>query len=252
MRLKVNLNIAYVLFISVLLSACGAGYYPVKSTRNLYPIDVKIAQDSSILAFYQPYKSKLDAEMNKVIGVSTHALVKKSAVAESTLGNFFADACLQQAMLIDKNIDFAMPSTTGGLRADLPSGDLKLLNIFEVMPFENELVVIEMKGKDVQELVNFIVASGGQPIAGIEIKYSDKVATDIKIKGVPFDISRNYKVLTSDYIIGGGDNVKGLQNIVNKSVVGLKVRDALLAYVQQETAAGRKINTNLDGRIKQN
>ena len=142
-----------------------------------------------------------------------------------------------------------MPSTKGGIRVDVPKGAIKLSNIFELMPFENELVAFTLKGTDVQELINFVAASNGQPIAGIRLKIADKKPVDIFIKGKPFDPQKTYRVLTSDYIAGGGDNALGFKNPVEKKVLGLKVRDALINYVKEIQAAGKTLNPQLDGRI---
>lgn len=234
-----------------LLYACSTGYYPIKSNRNLYSISAQIPVDSGILNIYKPYKLTMDKEMSTVVAVSTNALTKRSGLLETNLGNFFADACLQQAKLLVPEIDFALPSTVGGMRTDLPAGNITRSNIFELMPFENQLVVIEIKGNDVLEMVKYILNTGAHPVSGIRIRYKDKQPTSITINGVALQLDKTYKLLTSDYIVGGGDGVKGLNNIISQVPVELKVREALEKYVQQETAAGRSLNFKLDGRIKQ-
>lgn len=240
------------LFVSLLIAGCSPSYLVQKSERALVPINSSISSDTEMSTFIRPYKTALDEEMNRVIGFAAHALVKRSPVFETTLGNFFADACLQQARLIIKDIDFALPTTTGGMRNDLPAGDLKMSSIFELMPFENELIVVELKATDVEELVQFILETGGQPISGIKISYKDKKTTDIRINGAKLDANKTYKLLTSDYILGGGDSVKGITNPINRTVLNLKVRDALLNYIKQETIAGNQIKSMLDGRVKDN
>lgn len=252
MDLKSSFLHIKLLLIVFLLSGCSAKFSVQKSERALITINNAIESDQHLTSLIAPYKINLDAEMNRVIAKSAHALVKRSPVFESTLGNFFADACLQQARLLNPSIDFAMPSTSGGMRIDLPAGNLILSNIYELMPFENELIVVDIKGSEIMQLVAFILKTGGQPIAGLQIKYKNNTATEVLIKGKPVETEKIYKMLTSDYILGGGDSVQGISNVSNKQVLGLKVRDALVNYLKQETAAGREINVILDGRVKEN
>ena len=122
-------------------------------------------------------------------------------------------------------------------------------NLFELMPFENELIAFTLKGADVQQLLNFIAATNGQPVAGLHLKIVDKKPVDVFIKGKPFDPRQTYRVLTSDYIAGGGDNALGFKDPVDKKVLGLKVRDALINYVKEKQAAGESINPKSNGRI---
>jgi 2',3'-cyclic-nucleotide 2'-phosphodiesterase (5'-nucleotidase family) len=232
-----------------LVFSCSSGYKLVKANRAEYAINKELTADSTIIKAYLPYKKQLDEEMNQILGYSEQPLVKNNDLPENLLSNFFSDAVLRQALKIDPAIDFTIPSTKGGIRVDLPKGEIRLSNIFELMPFENELVAFTLKGTDVQELLNFIAASGGQPVAGIQMKIIDKKPADVRINGRPFDVNKTYRVLTSDYVAGGGDNTKGFKDPLDKKVLGLKVRDALISDVKDSQATGKTINPKLDGRI---
>jgi 2',3'-cyclic-nucleotide 2'-phosphodiesterase (5'-nucleotidase family) len=245
-------KVSIVLITISLLLSCSPSYRVVKTNRADYAINKSLAVDSVLIKTYLPYKEQLDAEMNQVLGYSEVAMAKNNDLPETILGNFFSDAVLQQALKYDPTIDFSMPSTKGGIRVDVPKGAIKLSNIFELMPFENELVAFTLKGTDVQELINFIAASNGQPIAGIRMKIADKKPVDVVIQGKAFDPQKTYRVLTSDYIAGGGDNALGFKNPMEKKVLGLKVRDAIINYVKEMQAAGKTLNPQLDGRITKN
>ncbi|TCC85776.1 5'-nucleotidase C-terminal domain-containing protein [Pedobacter hiemivivus] len=237
------------LSVVLLVASCSSGYQLVKANRAEYPINKDVAVDSTVIKTYLPYKKQLDAEMNQILGYSDALMVKNNDLPETILGDFFSDAVLQQALKYDPTIDFSMPSTKGGIRVDVPKGEIKLSNIFELMPFENELVAFTLKGTDVQQLLNFIAATNGQPIAGLRLKIVDKKPVDVFINGKAFDSNKTYRVLTSDYIAGGGDNALGFKNPIERKVLGLKVRDALINYVKENQAAGKTINPKLDGRI---
>lgn len=233
---------------SILLS-CSSGYQLVKANRAEYNINNSVVADSAIIRYYLPYKQQLDAEMNQVLGYTEVEMVKSNLLPETVLGDFFSDAVLSEALKIDPTIDFAMPSTKGGIRVDVPKGAIKLSNIFELMPFENELLAFTLKGSDVQDLLNFIAVTSGQPVAGIRLKIKDGKPVDVLIQGKPFDPNKTYRVLTSDYVAGGGDNARGFNNPIEKKVLGLKVRDAIINYVKANQAAGKTLNPKLDGRI---
>lgn len=236
-------------FTLLLLASCSAKYTLVKTNREEYAINNKLEQDSTIIKTYLPYKAQLDAEMNKVIGHSDIRLTKRVDIPECLLGNFFADAVLMEAKKLNSTIDFTMPSTKGGLRNDLAKGPITVANIFELMPFENQLLLFKLSGKDVLTVLRFIAASGGQPVAGLKMKIINKQPEQIFINDKPFDINKDYMVLTSDYIASGGDDAKGFGNPISSSALGLKVRDALLKAVADLEKEGKRINTTLDGRI---
>jgi len=243
----------YLLAISLLfLGSCSTKYALVKSNRAEYNINKDVAVDSSIIKLYLPYKTQLDVEMNTVIGHSAVTLAKQTNTPESVLGNFFADAVLQQALKITSNIDFVFPTTKGGLRNDIEKGPITVAAVFELMPFENQLVLIELKGSDVLNVLNFIAGTDGQPVARLKMNIKDRKAEQVIINGKPFDVNKNYFVLTSDYIANGGDDSKGFSNPVSRKNIGLLVRDALLNEVKETEKSGKEINTKLDGRITKN
>lgn len=239
----------FLTLVIALLSACSTKYALVKSNREEYNINTNLAVDSTIIKTYLPYKSELDREMNQVIGYTDVTLTKSSKLPESVLGNFFADAVLNQAKKIEPNIDFAIPTTNGGLRNDIAKGEITVSKVFELMPFENETVVFTLKGSDVLEILNFIASSGGQPVSGVKMKIENKLSKDVFIGGKAFDVNKTYMVLTSDYIASGGDGTTGFSRPIAKKVIGLKVRDALLQEIKQLNANGKRINTILDGRV---
>lgn len=245
-----NLNTFFISVLFAVFSGCQSHYALVKSGRGEYRMDSTVTVDSGIVKTYMPYKQKMEAQMSAVLGQSAIAMPKIDS-AEIYLGNFYADAAATEARKV-VSFDFAIPTTKGGLRYALPKGNITLSAIFELMPFENELVLLKLKGTDVQQLLNFIAASGGQPVSGLRMKIKDKLPAEVTINGTPFNPNNTYTILTSDYLANGGDNTKGLSSPLERKNVGLRVRDALINYVKQQTAAGKTINVQLDGRITKN
>lgn len=188
--------------------------------------------------------------MNRVIGHAPISLTKPGNSPETLLGNFFTDALIEEGRKIHPHIDVSF-GTKGGLRTEIAKGDITIGKVFELMPFENELVVLELTGEGIQRLAQFIAASNGQPVSGIEIDIVNESPTNIRIGGKPFDESKTYHLLTYDYLANGGDDMRGLDNPVNRYDLGIKVREVLIQYIEQRTTEGKPITAQLDGRIKQ-
>lgn len=231
--------------------ACKSNYQIAQAKRTEYNINSSLEVDSTIIKTYTPYKLKMEAEMNQVIAHSNVLMskVESDKNPESLLSNFFADATFFEAKKIDSNIDFAMPTTKGGLRVDIPKGEVTMSNIFETMPFENELIVFTLSGADVQDLINTIAVNNGEPTSGLKMKIVERKPVNVLINDKAFDPSKTYRVLTTDYIAGGGDNYQSFKKPLDKKILGLKVRTALINYVQSLERDGKRINPTLDGRI---
>ena len=137
----------------------------------------------------------------------------------------------------------------GSLRALLPKGDITVGNIFQLMPFENELVVLWLRGKDVKRLLDIFAAEGGQGVAGVRMQIKDGKAVNCTIQGKPIDDETLYSIATNDFLAGGNDRMIPLASPVKRVDPGLKIRNILMEYVIRETHEGRKIQSKLDGRI---
>jgi 2',3'-cyclic-nucleotide 2'-phosphodiesterase (5'-nucleotidase family) len=232
---------------SILLSSCNRHFTVTSNQYKQYAIDQSAGQDSSLIRYYLPYKKQMEAEMSRVIGRTEQQLTKTSE-PETLMGDFFSDAILTEGLKKDPTIQFTL-STKGGLRTSFPKGNITVEDVFELMPFENELVVLKMSGASVQKIIDFIVKSNGQPVAGITMKIKDKTASDILIAGKPFDSSQTYNVLTYDYLANGAEGLEFLSEAIERKNIDKKVRDALIDYISDLTSAGKTINTQLDGRI---
>ena len=231
----------------VFLAACSSKYQLIKTEKQLYPISAEMPKDSAILAFYQPYKLKLDSIMNDVVAVSTKEI--KKGFPEGTLNNFFADAMYDSAKA--KGIEFDVAYTnSGGLRISLPEGNIYRYKIFELMPFENAITTVKFKGETMQRFFDYIAENGGDPISGARFIISDKKAIDITIDGKPFDVKKDYVVLTSDYMANGGDGGAIFSKNMERKDLDYKLRDAILDYLAKQKKEGKKLNPVIDGRIK--
>jgi 2',3'-cyclic-nucleotide 2'-phosphodiesterase (5'-nucleotidase family) len=257
---KMNKNIlshikyGFVTTAFILISCSSSKHLAVQDTQTKHYAITDNTVDSSVVKTIQPYKHSIDGKMHEVIGTAPVALTKKTP--ESTLGNFFSEAVLstiKAAPSIYESIDttfmFAM-FNNGGLRTSVPQGNIIVSGMFELMPFENKLVVVKLNSDRLLKLLNFIAEKDGAPVAGIRFVIKDKKATDIFINGKPFDATKTYYVATSDYLANGGDKFFSADE--NNSMVKTDwlLRDILINYCRNLTKQNKPVTAALDGRIQ--
>lgn len=248
-----NIN-KFLLLFFLTLSACSPSgmLSKVETSEYILSDTASIAEDSSIAAKIKPYSEKMSADMGIVLAQSAEALEKGNP--ESKLGNFVSDLCFERikreySPTDAHTIDFAF-FNTGGLRKSLPAGKITKGDVFELMPFENELVILTLNGGSIKKLLNFMASKGGAPVSGVRFTIKDKSAGNIMIGGEPFDSTKTYKVLTSDYLANGGDNFSFLSEALNRESTSIKLRDAIIQHLYISGKTEEIVRVNLDGRIK--
>lgn len=208
--------------------------------------------DSVQYQIIQGYRAELAAEMGRLLVYSEQVIER--GTPEGLLNNFVADLVLEKGHQLyspadEHPIDFCLLNY-GGLRVPLPKGEITFERVFELLPFENEMVVITLSGEKILELFQYLsVSSVGMPLAGARLTIANGQPASILIQDQEFDIKRNYKVLTSDYLAGGGDSMGFFLQPLNYELLGMRVRDAIIHHMQQVHKRGERITSQLDGRI---
>jgi 2',3'-cyclic-nucleotide 2'-phosphodiesterase (5'-nucleotidase family) len=240
------------LFVSTILS-CQAKYSKLVKTERGYIVinDSTTTSDARFDSLIAPYKKIIDAEMNEVLIISDIPLIKDQP--EGLLGNLVADIVLKKTLekiplKVQEEPIFCVLNN-GGLRTSLPQGEITRKKIYELMPFENEIVVLTITPENTQELMNYIARSGGVPVSGIKMGIKKNEAVNVFINGYPFDKNKNYKIVTSDYLADGGDKMFFFKNPIMKETPGLKIRDVLIEYMIEEHKKGNILSAKKDGRI---
>ncbi|WP_229707461.1 5'-nucleotidase C-terminal domain-containing protein [Sphingobacterium alkalisoli] len=236
------------IFIIVLLAGCKSTYLARENRLMTYTINSDLPEDTAIVNYYSPFKKTMEGEMNRQIGISEKFLNKSRSEPEFLIGNFFADALLEIGKKIDPAVEISF-STKGGIRSELKQGAVTVGSMFELMPFENTITLLDISGSDLLVLADFIANTGGQPIGGFTMKIKDNQVITIRLNGKAIDPAKSYKLVTYDYLANGGDNVKGLSTPLKRINTSILVREGLINYVEQLTKENKKINTQLDGRI---
>nr|WP_321355510.1 5'-nucleotidase [uncultured Draconibacterium sp.] len=249
-------TISYLLLITCLLFTFSCKTQFVQKSYEIENVSVSEevgTMDSTIVKLYTPYKNILEKDMNRVLAVSENELVKDKP--ESLLTNFLADLLLEQGAVVanDQQLDLT-PAVSffnyGGIRSALPKGEITVGNIFELMPFENEMVLLELKGDKMQAFLDYIADHGGGSVGGVEMVISGDKATDVKIGGKKIDRNKSYWLVTNDYVAAGGDGLEMLAE--NKQFInsGEKIRDAIIEYLEELADKNQHVDPKLDGRIK--
>ena len=244
----------YSLYLLVfLLAACSSPAKLVKHESNLINVNIKdsIIEDASAKQLIEPYKKDLEKEMNEVLIISETAFEK--AQPEGALGNLVADIVFEKGNERYRPDDFKYADfcllNNGGLRVSLPQGEITKGKVFELMPFENEIVILTLNGEKVSELIHYIISVGGQPVSGLQIKSMSQPNSQALIQGVPFDKNKTYKVITSDYLSAGGDKMEFFKNAIKVETTGYKIRDAIIDYLTNEKEKGNSLKPHPGGRL---
>ena len=227
---------------------------PARVTETL--IDSSIPDDPAVEKMLQPYAGKVRA-LNEVIGKLKGDL-KKSGIGAGSMGNFVVDALRDRAQVKTGKPVLLAITNSGGLRkSTIAEGDLTNGDIFELLPFENALVTVDLTGDQLRRFLDVIMRNrDAQSGARITFKLNDKKENEIVTvklgspgSEVDIDPKATYTIATIDYLVKRGGEYNVLQEGQNMQPLNITMRDAVLEYVRSETAAGRPIVSKLDGRF---
>lgn len=235
------------LLVLFFLSACTKQYYAFQYSSTHSKISNTTTVDSSMWLRILPYKDSLDAEMNTVIGTVAQTMQKQQP--ESALGNWMCDAILSQSRQVySGSIDFTVLNHGGIRLPSLAQGEVTIGRIYELMPFDNRLVVMMLDSSVIQKLFDLMAAKGGWHVAGARYTIKEGRAKDIYIHGNALQNNRTYAAVLSDYLANGGDNCAMLQGVTSTDIQ-LLLRDALIQAVKAADAEGQPIVGKLENRV---
>ncbi len=211
-------------------------------------IDETINGDKEIEEFIAPYKEHLNATLDSVIAFNPKLLSKNDGDLNTALGNLMADIVMIQAKPVikkktGKDIDMVLLNK-GGIRSELPAGGVTSRSAYNLMPFENEIVVAELTGKQIKQMLKYLEkAKSAHPVSGIKI-IADKNYKTIKatIQGKEIAEKKTYLVATSDYLLNGGDNMIFFRDAGSIYGTDYKIRNALIDYFKKIDTIKAKID----------
>lgn len=238
------------LFINLSLYLISCDSIIVDST-SFSTIEVIGSDEVKVYNYIQKYKDSIDYKLDDVIGYSKELYTKTDFTNtnfNSSLGNLVADIIFIQSDSVfkkqeNKQIDFVLQNH-GGIRSSLLKGDIKLTDVYKILPFENEIVIIELSGETVEEVISFLKKEiNPHPVSGISIRNNESL-----IQNRVIDSTKKYYIATNDYLLNGGDNMFFLSNNSQAFRLGYSLRDAFIDY----TKTNFKLSSKVDDRFLKN
>ncbi len=248
-------SFSYLLLITYLLLILSCKPVYVSKRVDSENISVKkdtLVLDSQLVQLYLPYKEILEKDMHRVISYAEVELVKNKP--ESGLTNILADLLLEEGEKYanEQNLNIK-PEVSyfnyGGIRTFLPQGEIRVGKIFELMPFENEMVFIQLSGNQLQQFFDYVASKGGDSVGGAKFVISSGKAKKVFVGGKKLNTDKMYWLVTNDYSANGGDNLKVFterQELIGSSK---KIRDVIISNFEERHKNELVLTEKLDGRI---
>lgn len=237
--------VAVLLILSVLIS-CNPAYKIVRLKSSEYKVD-GTKNDSSFISFLKPFSDSLSKSMSDVL-VRFDARFEKGRFGGS-LGNLMTDAIkfIVEAKSND-SVDAAFVNTGGIRRAYLGPGDITRGHVYELMPFDNAIIILKVPGITFKEFLDHIAGRGGWPVSGMTYQIKEKKAYNILIRNQSLEESKIYTVALTDYIANGGEQSGMLKHLPQKAI-GYYVRDVLIEYFLSVSRSGKTISNVSSNRV---
>ena len=238
-----------------LFMACHTGYTitEVKGVRHEIGTTYDTAPHALTTEYLTIYKERVREMQAPVLGESTQFMEAKRP--ESLLSNLAADIIREAALKYGGNPADVGIMNMGGLRSTLPKGEITVGDVYKIFPFENKLFTLTLTGEQLLELFNRFAQVGGQGISGAEIiigKANGQThLAAASIGGKPIQKDKIYRIATIDYLAEGNDGMSTLRNGTERQLYDtLTLRQVAMEYIADQTKAGKKIESKLDGRIQ--
>jgi 5'-nucleotidase len=236
-------------FIYLVVFSCQKQYYVNKIEGERLEINRDIESDSTVDAFIAPYRKHLNASLDSIISFAPATYSKKDGDLNTAIGNLMADAVYQECNPIfkkryNKTIDFVLLNH-GGIRAVIPEGPVTLRTAYEVMPFENAVVVVGLKADAILKMVEYLSeVKRAHPLSKqINITFNSNYELEqLTIKGAPLDMNKTYYVATNDYLYNGGDKMVFFKPNEGVFDVDYKIRNVLIDYFKKTDTLRPKID----------
>lgn len=224
-------------------------HYNYQVVRIDSTLDSKV--NPKLKRYVESQQKIMGRTLDQVIAYCPNALF--STAPEGTLSNLLTDLMRQQAPKqinnpAVKQCDLSILNF-GGIRSNLPAGDVTIGHIYNILPFENHLVFIKIKGKELRKTINrFKLPNLSTAYSGMRIGFASGHPETATLQGAPIDDERTYTLVTIDFIAKGGDDI--LTGIQFEEVIPTNIlfRDFIIDELKNITKAGHPITSKLDGR----
>ena len=245
--IALSLRNSLILAFCLTLGACSPEdhAHPTDTTVAYQSVGESSPSDTEIEKLITPYREQLEDKMDIVIGNA--AVSMRKLRPEGGMGNWVADAVAAEASEhIGRPVDFAIQNR-GGLRInEVPTGPITVGRVFEVMPFDNLITIMQLTGEQVEEVFDMMAEDGGWPISH-HARYviDDDEADDVRLSGKKIDEDKVYIMALPDYVANGGGGGSFFKEITTREDIDLLVRDAIIQF----TKGKYEIFYEIEGRV---
>lgn len=234
-------NIYNILLCSILIVLLGCKQEDYNTSRvdaNLIPIDRTIKNDTTVTSFIAPYKASVDKEMDSILAYAPNSITKKDSKYNTAIGNLMADAIFDLVNpVFESRAGYpfnAVLLNYGGIRSPLYKGDVTTRTAYQMMPFENEVVVVELSGIQMKALFQYLANGTAHPISNLQVILNpDGSLKKGLIQGQEIIDNETYFIATSDYLQKGGDNMTFFSKPISLLTLDYKIRNVLIDYFKK-------------------
>ena len=198
-----------------------------------------LSADAEIETFIKPFKEHIQKDLDSTLAYAVDTYSKSDGHLNTAIGNFMADAIYDEANPIFKsrtgnNIDMVLLNY-GGIRSIISKGNVSTRTAFEIMPFENSIVVVALKGTQIDSMVTYLTTrKTAHPISKMKLVVDkDFNVVEATIKGEKINANKTYYVATNDYLYNNGDNMRFFRPNEGTNILNYKVRNALIDYFKK-------------------
>lgn len=247
MTMKTKYLICGLAILSIISCKAPLSIAKIQTEKNI-AIGKDLPEDPVFSKTIEPYRTELEGKMNTIISHTSVDLTKQGD--NSNLGNLLADYTFEGAddwakkNGISNGVDAAVINI-GGIRTTIAAGDILTKQIYEVMPFENEVIIVKMKGSDLKGLFDYYLKTlKNNPVSRLYIETDNGMNVKELVNGKEVEPSQIYYIATSDYLALGGDNMDYFKK-GEMIPTGIKLRDLFL----QKFIANPEIKVPTDIRL---
>lgn len=207
----------------------------VPSLDHLYKRPDTLKDDANTLAIYMKYEEELGPVLGKVLGKTTVDLDHDRYAGPSLLGEWVCDIMRDKA-----GVQIAM-TNGGGLRTNIPAGEITAGILYEVMPFDNTLYTMKLSGADIKANIEHGIMNediGWIQISGVRVTYNsgaeagNRITSMVLEDGTVVELDKYYTVVTNDFMFTGGDKYN-FENSKDGLDTFTPIRDAMMEAVEK-------------------
>lgn len=224
-------------------------------TKETKFIGREVKEDPFLLPLLQPYGDAVEKALAEPVGTAGGTFSNaESRKQETAIGDLVADSMVWYTRSINLQTDFAIQNG-GGVRTDIPEGTITKKTVYSVLPFDNSVAVVTLKGTDLQTLFDYLATipqgAGAFPQVSEGVKFTINYNTgkceNITVNGQPVDPAKLYRIATNSYMAAGGDGYQAFLKAVDMYDTSVFQRDALISYLMN---LGKTIQPEIKGRIE--